>query len=121
MLRAGFALEDVAILNKGQRSVKGLASGFENVVTVDLVLSGRKAASGDEREVKEAPEGALAIAVSDVLAEEAVPTPSHVYVGVIRDYLQRRWDVSGLDVSGIGLALQELGYEVDPRSGCLSM
>ena len=40
---AGFMLEDVAILNKGQRSVKGLASGFENVVTVDLILSMRKA------------------------------------------------------------------------------
>jgi DNA methylase len=120
MLGAGFVLEDVAILNKGQRSVKGLTSGFENVVTVDLVLSGSKAAPGGGREVEEAPEDALAIAVSDILAEEAAPTPSHVYVGVIRDYLQRHWDVSALDVSGIGVALQELGYEVDPRSGRLS-
>ncbi|MGH2780291.1 MAG: hypothetical protein ACRDLA_02540 [Thermoleophilaceae bacterium] len=46
--------------------MKGLASGFENVVTVDLILSMRKAAEGEEREVGEAPDGALAIAVDDV-------------------------------------------------------
>lgn len=116
---AGFVLEGVAILNKGQRSVKGLASGFENVVTVDLILSMRKAAKGEERELENAPEGALAIAVDDVLAEDAAPTPSHAYLGVIRDYLARHWDVSELDIAGIGLVLQERGYDVDPRSGHL--
>jgi DNA-directed RNA polymerase subunit RPC12/RpoP len=119
MLAAGFVLEDVAILNKGQRSVKGLASGFENVVTVDLILSMRKAAVGEKGAVEDAPEGALTIAVRDVLAENTAPTPSHVYVGVIRDYLGRGWDVSELDVSGIGVVLQQLGYEVDARSGRL--
>ncbi|MGH2848664.1 MAG: hypothetical protein ACRDL0_22120 [Thermoleophilaceae bacterium] len=90
--------------------MKGLASGFENVVTVDLILSMRKAAEGEEREVGEAPDGALAIAVDDVFSEDAAPTPSHVYLGVIRDYLARHWDVSDLDIAGIGLVLQERGY-----------
>jgi hypothetical protein len=40
-------------------------------------------------------------------------------VGVIRDYLSRGWDVSELDVRGIGVVLQKLGYEVDPASGHL--
>lgn len=119
MFAAGFVLEDVAILNKGQRSVKGLASGFENVVTVDLILSMRKGAPGEKGDVEDAPDGALVIAVEDVLREESSPTPSHVYVGVIRDYLGRHWDVSELDVSGIGVVLQRLGYEVDPRTGRL--
>jgi 16S rRNA G966 N2-methylase RsmD len=119
MLAAGFVLEDVAILNKGQRSVKGLASGFENVVTIDLILSARKAAPEHRGEVKKAPEGALTIAVNDILAEESAPTPSHVYVGVIRDYLDRGLDVSELDVSGIGAVLEHLGYEVDKWSGRL--
>jgi hypothetical protein len=119
MLAAGFVLEGVAILNKGQRSVKGLASGFENVVTVDLIISGRKAAAGEGREVEEAPEGALTIVVEDILADDSAPTPSHVYVGVIREYLNRNWDVTELDVSGIGVVLQELGYEVDAGSGRL--
>lgn len=119
MLAAGFALEDVAILSKGQRSVKGLASGFENVVTVDLILSMRKAEPDQRSEVVEAPAGALSVAVEDVLAEDSAPTPSHVYVAVIRTYLARGWDVSKLDVSGIGVVLQVIGYEVDARSGRL--
>lgn len=119
LLAAGFVLEDVAILDKGQRSVKGLASGFENVVTVDLVLSARKAAPGHEGEVGDAPDGALATAVDDVLAGDAAPTPSHVYIGVIRDYLDRGWNVSALDIGGIGVVLGHLGYEVDPHSGRL--
>jgi 16S rRNA G966 N2-methylase RsmD len=116
---AGFLLEHVAILDKGQRSVKGLASGFENVVTVDLILSMRKAEPGERAEVEAAPDGALHIAVGNVLAEEASPTPSHVYLGVIRDYLSRHWDVSDLDIAGIGIVLQERGYEVDSASGRL--
>ncbi len=116
---AGFALEDVTILNKGQRSVKGLASGFENVVTVDLILSMRKAV-GESVDLQEAPEGALGITVDDVLAEDSSPTPSHVYLGVIRDYLERHWDVTELDIAGIGVALQERGYEVDASTGHLA-
>ena len=116
---AGFVLEDVAILNKGQRSVKGLASGFENVVTVDLILSMRKAPGGMRPGIAQAPPTALTIAVDDVLGRDASPTPSHVYVSVIRDYLARGWDVSALDSGAIGVELARRGYEVDPRSGRL--
>lgn len=117
---AGFAIDHVAILDKGQRSVKGLASGFEHVVTVDLILSMRKA-KGDELDVIAAPDGALESAVEEVLNEDASPTPSHVYVGVIRDYLRRGWDVTDLDIDGIGCVLQGLGYDIDARSGRLKM
>lgn len=116
---AGFVLEDVAILNKGQRSVKGLASGFENVVTVDLILSMRKAAKDEHVELQDAPEGALHTAVDDVLAADSSPSPSHVYLGVIRDYLGRGWDVTTLDIASIGVVLQGRGYEVDPSTGRL--
>lgn len=119
VLAAGFVLEDVAILNKGQRSVKGLASGFENVVTVDLILSMRKADDGEHVAVSAPPDGALAVAVADVLTDDAYPTPSHVYVGVIRDYLARGWDVTELDISGIGAVLQDHGYDIDTRTGRL--
>ena len=37
------APELIAVLDKGQRSVKGLASGFENVATLDLILTLRSA------------------------------------------------------------------------------
>ena len=38
---AGFEVvpDMIAVLDKGQRSVKGLASGFENVATLDLMLT----------------------------------------------------------------------------------
>ena len=77
----------------------------------------RKALAGERPEIVAAPEGALDIAVDDVLAEDTAPTPSHVYVGVIRDYLRRHWDVTQLDIAGIGVALRRRGYEVDPASG----
>jgi DNA modification methylase len=118
---AGFKLEHVAILNKGQRSVKGLASGFENVVTVDLILSMRKSEDIANQPVQAAPEGALDLAVQRILESEAAPTPSHVYLGVIREHLRQGWDVSDLDIAGIGSALQRLGLDVDPRSGELAV
>src|SRR5204863_5346987 len=45
---ARFQLEHVSLLDKGQRSVKGLASGFENTVTYDLILSMHKTATASE-------------------------------------------------------------------------
>lgn len=116
---AGFVLEHVAILDKGQRSVKGLSSGFENVVTVDLILSMRKVGPNESARVQPPPDGALQASVDDALAGNASPTPSHVYVGVIRDYLRRGWDVSAIDISGIGGVLADRGYEVDPGTGHL--
>jgi DNA modification methylase len=116
---AGFALEQATILNKGQRSVKGLASGFENVVTVDLILSMRKANPDERAPLQPAPGGAVEIAVEDVLDHDASPTPSHVYLGVIRDYLRRHWDVTDLNIEEIGVVLEGLGYAVDSSSGRL--
>ena len=37
----------VAILDNGQRSVKGLNSGSEDVVTVDLIVTVQKPAKGE--------------------------------------------------------------------------
>lgn len=118
---AGFVVEQATILNKGQRSVKGLASGFENVVTVDLILSMRKASSGEVAAVKHAPEGAVEVAVRDVLERDASPTPSHVYLAVVRDYLSQRWDVADLHIEEIAVALERLGYSVDSSSGQIEL
>jgi DNA modification methylase len=117
---SGFRLENVTILNKGQRSVKGLASGIENTVTVDLILSMRKSNPDHAIELIEPPHEALTVAVNEILADDTSPTPSHVYVGVIREYLRRGWKVSGLDIREIGVTLQEMRYDVDARSGRLS-
>ena len=65
----------------------------------------RKAGLGETLELRPAPEGALEIAVDDVLTEDSAPTPSHVYVAVIRDSLGRHWDVTNVDIAGIGRVL----------------
>lgn len=116
---AGFSLQEISTLDKGQRSTKGLASGFENVVTVDLILSMRKAPKGSLGAITQPPQDALDLAVDDVLSTTRNPSPSHVYVGVIRYFLRRRWDVTDLDIEGIGSALRHRGYDVDARTGRL--
>jgi adenine-specific DNA methylase len=116
---AQFVVEDVAILNKGQRSVKGLASGFENVVTVDLVLSMRKATPSERRrEIALAPSDAIDKAV-EVAVNGRIVTPSHVYVEAVREFLVKNWNVADLHVADIALALEQRGYQVDPQSGSL--
>ncbi|MGC2373177.1 MAG: hypothetical protein WA484_04805 [Solirubrobacteraceae bacterium] len=95
--------------------MKGLASGFENTVTVDLILSMRKTALSGRSRALEPPEGATAIVIEDVLAGDSCSTLSHVYVDVIRHYLGRGWELSKLDIGGIGVALRELGYALTGR------
>jgi hypothetical protein len=121
ILNAGFVLDPdgISVLDKGQRSVKGLASGFENVVTADLILSMRKAVAGDSTLLVSAPPAATAAAVEEALAAGA-PTPTHVYLQVVRSYLRHHWDASDLHIAEIGTHLRLRGYDVDPVSGRLA-
>jgi hypothetical protein len=80
--------ERISVLDKGQRSVKGLASGFENIVTADLVLSMCKAAAGEAMARLNAPPNSTATAVDEALAEGAA-TPTYVYLGVVRSYIRQ--------------------------------
>lgn len=118
---AGFVFEPdgIALLDKGQRSVKGLASGFENVVTVDLILTMRKADEGGGRELSSAPLGALESLVEAVISDRAWHTPSHVYVEVVRHYLSRGWDVTEVSMRAVVDAIRSNGYEIDAPSGRL--
>jgi 16S rRNA G966 N2-methylase RsmD len=120
IVNASFVLdpEHISVLDKGQRSVKGLASGFENVVTADLVLSMRKALPGQAVELDRAPQDATATAVDEALEADA-PTPTHVYLQVVRSFLRHHWDASGLDIAEIGVELRRRGLDVDPASGLL--
>jgi DNA modification methylase len=113
---AGFSLEAISILDKGQRSVKGLASGFENVVTYDLILSMRKGERGERLAFLEPEPGQFDTSVEDSLAVGA-RTPSHVYLGVVRDYLRRHLDVTEVDMGHIAEALSERGYAIDAATG----
>ncbi len=116
---AGFTIEAVSVLDKGQRSVKGLSSGFENVVTFDLILSMRKAGVGEQPSFATPGADEFERVVDKVLASEQAVAPSHVYVGVIRNYLERHLDLTEVDMEHVAVALDRRGYGVESVTGRL--
>lgn len=117
---AGFVLEHVALLDKGQRSVKGLASGFEGVVTSDLVMTMRKMTNGGPGRLEDAPEGALRAAISEALAQAGELSPTRVYLSIITRYLHNEWKLTGITVGGVRDELIARGYVLDPATGVLT-
>lgn len=116
---AGFVIDPdaLSVLNKGQRSVKGLASGFENVVTLDLILTMRLAENCSTRPLREPSQQELTEATSRVVTGERVETPSHVYVELVRQGLRDGWDLATLDFGFVSDVLKELGFQTDSASG----
>ncbi len=117
---AGFVLEHVTRLDKGQRSVKGLASGLESVVTADLILTMRKATGDQVAALQEPPASALERALRGALAQPGDLTPTKVYLWVITEYLRNAWKLDGVTVSGIRATLEDRGFDIDPATGALS-
>jgi 16S rRNA G966 N2-methylase RsmD len=122
---AGFraAPVHVAILDKGQRSMKGLNSGSEDVVTVDLILTMKK--SIRNRCARAAPK--LANGDHKSLVEEAIRkmsvTParnaSHLYARVVAKAIGSQWMLDDVHLSDVLSALRRAGYSVDRKTGML--
>lgn len=110
----------VGILDKGQRSVKGLASGFESVSTLDLILTVRKPDSA----LNNATVSSGGVSVSD-LVEEAVETfdfhrhqtPSHLYLTLLKEAFQRGLPVDEIHLSDIIDRLRVRNVHVHPKTG----
>ena len=115
--RAGLEPEPelIAVLDKGQRSVKGLASGFENVSTLDLMLTLRPALNG-RGPLLTPPPGVVDDFVLDLLATDAEPTPSRLYLALLRHGLTQGWDLSNLDLQRVTALLSSTDVAVDHRS-----
>ncbi len=119
--QAGLAVvpELISVLNKGQRSVKGLASGFENVATLDLIITMQPSNVS-------APPSVLPVAdqvtatIGRVLASGNGLTPSHLYLELLREGFRSGWDLSHLDLRSITARLADSGVSIDPRSGRVS-
>ena len=122
---AGFkaAPVHVAILDKGQRSVKGLNSGSEGVVTVDLILTVQKPGSS------ESPDNACPLsngdtaalireAVADLSIEEA-RNPSYVYAHILTKAIQKHLLLDDLHLGDVLIALRKAGYAIDRKTGLL--
>ena len=113
----------MAILDKGQRSVKGLNSGTEGVVTVDLVLTVRKPMPGETQKpepAEPAEAGTLLAAALASLDEHHARNPSYVYAAIVREAIRRRQRVDRLHYSDVLIALRNAGYTVDTRTGLLT-
>ena len=114
----------VAILDKGQRSVKGLNSGSESVVTVDLIVTIQKPSTPASGHRAAEPVAADArVLISQALANmpcDRTRNPSHVYAAILRDAIRRQQTVDHLHLGDVLVALRNAGYSIDPKTGLLA-
>jgi len=114
----------VAILDKGQRSVKGLNSGSEGVVTVDLIITVQKPAKGevsdDGHDLRNGDTADLIAAAVRELADEDARNPSHVYARILQKAIARHFVLDDLHLGDVLVALRNAGYAIDRKTGLLS-
>ncbi len=94
---SGFTLDmdRIAILNKGQRSIKGLTSSYEKVVTEDLVLSMKK--TGDPHPAPALPPlGFLEATVKNAIALEGHRDLTRIYLNVIKQHISQNYRVDSV-------------------------
>ena len=109
--------ELIATLDKGQRSVKGLASGFEHVSTVDLMLTMTAGCPPAQTVIPAAAD--IEAAVWEIASSDADLSPSQCYVETLREGFRRDWDLSAIDLSAVTRMLRDADYEVDRSTGLL--
>ena len=113
----------IASLDKGQRSVKGLNSGSEGVVTVDLIVTVQKPIQGKRSRKSAALSngdiGVLIRAAIDDMSSEKIRNPSQVYVRMLRRAIRQGQVLDDLHLSDVLIALRNAGYQVDRRTGLL--
>ena len=113
----------VAILDKGQRSVKGLNSGSEGVVTVDLVMTVQKPLEGespsDGHSLKNGDKTKLIKAAIQELSSNEAENPSHVYARILRKAIQQHIILDDLHLGDVLISLRNAGYAIDRKTGKL--
>jgi hypothetical protein len=122
---AGFkaAPVHVAILDKGQRSVKGLNSGSEGVVTVDLIVTVQKPSDAETADdAYELSHGDTDSLIQDAIREmtiENARNPSHVYARVLKKAIEKHLMLDHLHLGDVLIALRNSGYTIDRKTGLL--
>ena len=123
---AGFkaAPAHVAILDKGQRSVKGLNSGSEGVVTVDLILTVQKPAQSESSDnARPVANGDAAQLIRESISElslEDSKNASYVYARILSNAIQKHLLLDDLHLGDVLVALRKAGYTIDRKTGRLS-
>jgi len=123
---AGFGTvpENVAILDKGQRSVKGLNSGSEAVATLDLIITFRKPDRDEGDSVRgPSPSKTNAQDIIQTILEEAGnregQDPSYVYLEALKRAIGLNYALDNLHLSDVLMALADWGYYVDSQTARL--
>ena len=122
---AGFRASPVhvALLDKGQRSVKGLNSGSEGVVTVDLILTVQRplkgVGTGRAVTLANGDTDSLIRAAIDELEDDRPCNASHVYAQTLRKAIQKGLLLDDLHLGDVLIALRNAGYRVDRKTGRL--
>lgn len=117
---AGLLIEPdkLVVLNKGQRSVKGLASGFEHVATLDLIMT--MVPDGNNMQPFTAPPPDVVRETARAIARgSSTSTPSHVYLELLRQGIREHWDLSKIDLRLVTETLVADGLEIDESTGHL--
>jgi len=118
---AGLAIEpdSLVVLNKGQRSVKGLASGFEDVATLDLIITmvPCKDAAPPAEHVRS---DEVATATKHLASSNQATTPSHLYLELLRHGIREGWHLGELDLRTVTSTLIDDGWLIEPKTGTLS-
>lgn len=112
--------EALVVLNKGQRSVKGLASGFEHVATLDLIITMSAASTSRCLGLKPVPRALVSVVVRELVRDCRQTTPSHLYLELLRRGFTEDWDLATLDLKSVTDALRDDGWIVDPKRGHLA-
>ncbi len=118
---AGLMIEPdkLVVLNKGQRSVKGLASGFEDVATLDLIITMRETDGAVPSALKSVDRSTVAAKIKE-LANVGPATPSHLYLELLRTGIREGWELDKLDLRDVTAALISEDWDIDPKTGRLS-
>ena len=122
---AGFKASPVhvAILDKGQRSVKGLNSGSEGVVTVDLIVTVQMPMKGESTgravTLVNGDKDALIREAIEQLSADGECNPSHVYSSILCSAIKKELVLDDLHLSNVLIALRNAGYLVDRKTGLL--
>ena len=83
------------ILNKGQRSVKGLTSGFEDVATLDLVIT-MVASDSPPAPLRHISKEDVTEATRRLARTGNATTPSHLYLELLRTGIRDGWMLTNL-------------------------
>lgn len=119
---AGAGLEidpdGLVILNKGQRSVKGLASGFEDVATLDLIITMHATNTKATQPLVTVSVDEVSNVLRKIIAGGS-KSRSHIYLELLHHGIREGWSLNSLHLSQVTRTLEAEGWAVDEKSGRL--